>query len=671
MTENRLAQSTSPYLLQHKDNPVHWYQWGEEALAVAKSQNKPILLSVGYAACHWCHVMAHESFEDPATAEVMNRLFINIKVDREERPDIDQIYMKALHALGEQGGWPLTMFLTPEGEPFWGGTYYPKTAQWGRPSFVDTLEAVANTFETDRERIENNRSGLMQALKAEITPTAPIDRSLMMAAGDRLVGLFDTEHGGIKGAPKFPQASVLDLVWRIGLRGGNDTAKDAYLHTLRQISNGGIYDHLKGGIARYSVDHLWLVPHFEKMLYDNGQYLGHLVNAYQASGDELFRRRIEETADWLLSEMKLPGGAFASSLDADSEGEEGRFYVWSSDEITEVLGEEDALAFAKAYDVHPSGNWEGITILNRLKSPSVSAKEETRLAKMREKLLKRRESRNRPSMDDKVLADWNGYTITGFARASHFVSRESYLEAARTAYDFVMTEMSRDGRIGHSWRDGTLVFPGFATDQASMMVAALALAEADPDRIERYIADAENLATVLEQHYQSEEGAYFLTADDAPGLITRPFSVADEATPNANGTAAEAFSRLYLMTGKERYKTLADKLLIALSAEIPKNIFATASLLSAFDTRTNGRLAVIVAPEGTDPNPFLKVLNRAVDPALMQILVSSTDDFPEGHPAKYKNALDDKPTVYLCREGACSFPIQSRRDLETILQKVD
>ncbi|MEP3302861.1 MAG: thioredoxin domain-containing protein, partial [Roseibium sp.] len=542
---------------------------------------------------------------------------------------------------------------------------------WGRPSFVDTLEAVANTFETDRERIENNRSGLMQALKAEITPTAPIDRSLMMAAGDRLVGLFDTEHGGIKGAPKFPQASVLDLIWRIGLRGGNDTAKDAYLHTLRQISNGGIYDHLRGGIARYSVDHLWLVPHFEKMLYDNGQYLGHLVNAYQATGDELFRRRIEETSDWLLSEMKLTGGAFASSLDADSEGEEGRFYVWSSDEITEVLGEEDALTFAKAYDVHPSGNWEGITILNRLKSPSLSAKEETRLAKMREKLLKRREGRIRPSMDDKVLADWNGYAIAGFARASRFVSRESYLEAARTAYDFVMTEMSRDGRIGHSWRNGTLVFPGFATDQASMMVAALALAEADPDRIERYIADAENLATVLEQHYQSEEGAYFLTADDAPGLITRPFSVADEATPNANGTAAEAFSRLYLMTGKERYKELADKLLVALSAEIPKNIFATASLLSAFDTRTNGRLAVIVAPEGTDPNPFIKILNRAVDPALMQILVTSTDDFPEGHPAKHKNALDDKPTVYLCREGACSFPIQSRRDLESVLQKVD
>ncbi len=671
MTENRLARSNSPYLLQHKDNPVHWYPWGEEALAAAREQNKPILLSVGYAACHWCHVMAHESFEDPQTAEVMNRLFINIKVDREERPDIDQIYMKALHALGEQGGWPLTMFLTSDADPFWGGTYYPKTAQWGRPSFVDVLEGVSKTYHTDRDRIETNRSGLREALKTDITPTAPIDRSLMMAAGDRLLGLFDNEHGGIKGAPKFPQASVMDLIWRTGLRGGNDAAKDTFLHTLRQISNGGIYDHLKGGIARYSVDHLWLVPHFEKMLYDNGQYLSQLTTALAASGDELFRRRIEETADWLLTEMRQPCGAFASSLDADSEGEEGRFYVWTSDEINSVLGEEDALVFAKAYDIHPSGNWDGVTILNRLKCPSVSAREESRLAKMRAKLLAHRDARIRPGLDDKILADWNGYVIAGLARASRSVSRESYLEAAQTAYGFIMTDMARNNRLGHSWRQNELIYPGFATDHASMMLAALALAEADPEKAQTYIADAERLATALEEHYQSDEGAYYLTADDAPDLISRPLSAADEATPNANGMAAEGFSRLYLMTGENRYKRLADRLLVALSSEIPKNVFATASLLSAFDTRTNGRLAVIVAPEGTGPNPFLKILDKAVDPALMRLTVHSTDNFPDGHPAKNKNALEGKPTVYLCREGACSFPIQSRRDLEAALQRIE
>ncbi|MEJ8474942.1 thioredoxin domain-containing protein [Roseibium algae] len=671
MSENRLAKSTSPYLLQHKDNPVHWYTWGEDALAAAEAENKPILLSVGYAACHWCHVMAHESFEDPGTAEVMNRLFINIKVDREERPDIDQIYMKALHALGEQGGWPLTMFLTPEGEPFWGGTYYPKAAQWGRPSFVDVLNGVSDTFATDRERIDTNSQGLMEALKAEITPTAPMDRSLMSHAGDRLLGLFDQEHGGIKGAPKFPQASVMDLIWRTGLRSGNDTAKETYLHTLRQISNGGIYDHLRGGIARYSVDHLWLVPHFEKMLYDNGQYLSQLAIAFQTTGEDLFRRRIEETADWLISEMQLPGGAFSSSLDADSEGDEGKFYVWTSDEISEVLGDEDALIFAKAYDVHPAGNWEGVTIPNRLKTPTVSAREEARLTKLRAKLLAKRTERVRPALDDKVLADWNGYAIAGLARISGLVSRESYLKAAQQAYTFVMIEMMKDHRLGHSWRNGELVYPGFATDQSSMLLAALALAEADPANAERYIEDAETLAKALENHYRSNEGAYYLTADDAPGLITRPYSVADEATPNANGMTAEGLSRLYLLTGKTHYRDLADKLLIALSSEVPKNVFATASLLTGFDTRVNGRLAVIVSPEGSDPNPFLKILNKAVDPALMTMVVQSTDDFPDGHPAKLKNAVDGTLTIYLCREGACSFPIQSRKDLETILQRID
>jgi len=667
MTENRLASSASPYLLQHKDNPVHWYPWGPEALAAARAENKPILLSVGYAACHWCHVMAHESFEDASTAEVMNRLFINIKVDREERPDIDQIYMKALHALGEQGGWPLTMFLTPDGEPFWGGTYYPKEAKWGHPAFVDMLEAVSRTFHTDRDRIETNRAGLLEALKAEITPTAPIDRSLMMAAGERLLSLYDPEHGGIKGAPKFPQASILDLLWRTGLRAGNEKAKDTFLHTLRQISNGGIYDHLKGGIARYSVDHLWLVPHFEKMLYDNGQYLDHLVTAWMATGEDLFRYRIEETVGWLLDEMRLEGGAFAASLDADSEGVEGKFYVWTAEEIADVLGEDDAALFARAYDVSPHGNWEGATILNRLNTPALSAKEEARLARLRKKLLERRAGRVRPGLDDKVLADWNGLTIAALARAARFVSRESCLEAARTAYDFILKTMMRDGRLGHAWRDGRLVLPGFASDYANMMNAALALAEACPDEASSFVADAEKLAKGLVEHYQTPEGAYYLTAVDAEGLIVRPVTSADEATPNPNSMAALAFARLYILTGNTDYRDLADKVLIALSADIPKNIFATASLLTAFDTRTNGRLAVIVAPDGSDPNPFLKVLSKAVDPALHCLVLDTTDNLPESHPAKGKNALDGEMTAYLCREGACSFPITRRKDLEEAL----
>lgn len=671
MTENRLARSTSPYLLQHKDNPVHWYPWGAEALAEARQQNKPILLSVGYAACHWCHVMAHESFEDDATAEVMNRLFINIKVDREERPDIDQIYMKALNAIGQQGGWPLTMFLTPDGEPFWGGTYFPKEAKWGQPAFVSVLESVARTFETDRSRIDENKSALIDALKTEITPTAPIDRSLMMVAGEKLLSLFDPEHGGIKGAPKFPQASVMDLVWRTGLRSGNDTAKKMFLHTLRQISNGGIYDHLKGGISRYSVDHQWLVPHFEKMLYDNGQYLSHLGQAWRATGEDLFRRRIEETADWMIDELQLPGGAFASSLDADSEGEEGKFYVWDAAEVRDILGDEDAALFARAYDVTEGGNWEGVTILNRLKVPAVNARDEARLARLKRKLLDRRATRIRPGLDDKVLADWNGLAIIGLVEAASSVSRESYLKAAIAAYQFITTEMMKDGRLGHAWRDGTLVLPGFASDLANMMCAALALAEALPARAERYIADAEGFAAQLVERYQTAEGGFYFTADDADDLIVRPVSSADEAVPNHNSMAALGFSKLYVLTGNNAYADLADQVLVAFSADIPKNVFATASLLSAFDTRVNGRLAVIVAPDGSDPNPFMKIISKAVDPALMCLVMESTEDLPDLHPAKGKNALDpDKPTVYLCREGACSLPITRRRDLEDALSVI-
>ncbi|MBD8891574.1 thioredoxin domain-containing protein [Roseibium litorale] len=669
MTGNRLTNCTSPYLLQHKDNPVNWYPWGQEALDAAKADDKPILLSVGYAACHWCHVMAHESFEDPATAEVMNRLYVSIKVDREERPDIDQIYMKALHALGEQGGWPLTMFLTPEGEPFWGGTYFPKVSQWGRPSFIEVLEGISKTFHSDRDRIDTNRKGLMRALEVKLPATpSPLDPGLITAGAERLLSLFDREHGGIKGHPKFPQASVMELIWRLGLRNGNDDAKSVYLHTLRKISNGGIYDHLGGGIARYAVDEHWLVPHFEKMLYDNGQFLSGLSLAYQATGEDLFRRRIEETADWLINEMRQAGGAFSASLDADSEGEEGRFYVWTSEEIQDVLGKAEAHHFSQHYDVEPSGNWDNVTILNRLQADGVLAEEEEQvLSDMRARLLARRNERVRPSLDDKVLADWNGLAIIGLAQAAQSVSRESYLEAAKGAYDFVMSQMMRDGRLGHSWRDDTLLLPGFASDYTNMMAAAIALAEADPSNAERYVKDAEHLAEELVRHYATPEGAFYLTAEDAPGLITRPLTSSDEATPNPNAVAAAAFSRLYLLTGKRYYRDLADRLLTALSSHVPKNVFATAALLAGFDTRLNGRLAVIVAPDGTDPNPLLQVIDAAADPAIVRIVTPSTDIFPAGHPAHGKDAKDGQPAAYLCREGACSLPVTSEAELRNLL----
>src|SRR5438128_7491449 len=387
---NRLAGETSPYLLQHQHNPVDWRPWGPDALAEAQRTHKPILLSVGYAACHWCHVMAHESFEDEGVARVMNELFVNIKVDREERPDVDQIYMSALHMLGEQGGWPLTMFLTPAGEPFWGGTYFPKTARYGRPAFVDVLREVARLFREEPSRIEHNRQALMERLSERARPQGQvvIARSDLDTLAQRIAAIIDPIHGGLKGAPKFPQAAMFELLWRAGQR----TSEARYFAlvelTLERICSGGIYDHLGGGFSRYSVDERWLVPHFEKMLYDNAQLLELIALAFARTKRPLFGERARQTVEWLSREMVTPGGAFAASLDADSEGEEGKFYVWSLAEIEQALGPADAAFFAGHYDVTEAGNFEGHNILNRLKDtePREPATE-ARLAELRAKLL--------------------------------------------------------------------------------------------------------------------------------------------------------------------------------------------------------------------------------------------------------------------------------------------
>src|SRR3954451_15605187 len=383
--ENRLGRETSPYLLQHKHNPVAWWAWSPDALTEAQRTGKPILLSVGYAACHWCHVMAHESFEDEATAAVMNELFVNIKVDREERPDIDQIYMSALHHLGEQGGWPLTMFLTPQGEPVWGGTYFPKEARYGRPAFVDVLREVARLFREDRAVIDNNRTALMARLAQHARPSGKVTLGIeeLDAAARQLAGAIDPVDGGLRGAPKFPQASLFEMLWRAGVRSGDTRFFDLVDVTLQRICEGGIYDHLGGGFSRYSVDDKWLVPHFEKMLYDNAQLLELLALAWSRGGADLFRQRAFETVGWLTREMTTAEGAFSASLVADSEGEEGKFYVWSLAEVETALGPENAALFAAHYDISAGGNFEGHNILNRLKDLPRGAENEAKLAMLR------------------------------------------------------------------------------------------------------------------------------------------------------------------------------------------------------------------------------------------------------------------------------------------------
>jgi uncharacterized protein YyaL (SSP411 family) len=652
---NRLAGATSPYLLQHAGNPVAWWPWGAEALEEAKRTGKPILLSVGYAACHWCHVMAHESFEDQATADVMNELFVNIKVDREERPDIDQIYMAALHHLGEQGGWPLTMFLNSAGEPVWGGTYFPNTARYGRPSFTDVLREVARLFREEPGKIEQNRAALMQRLAERARPAGKIviGRQELDSAARQAGNMIDTTHGGIRGAPKFPQAALFEMLWRAGVRTGDTKFFDLVELTLERICEGGIYDHLGGGFSRYSVDERWLAPHFEKMLYDNAQLLELLALAWQRSGNPLFRTRAEETVGWLSREMTTAEGAFCASLDADSEGEEGKFYVWSADEITSVLGADDAAFFARHYDVTPQGNFEGHNILNRLGRVPRSAADDARLAGLRQKLLAVREARVRPGLDDKVLADWNGLMIAALVNAGVMFGEPGWTAMAARAFGFIAEQMTRDGRLGHSWRDGRLLLPGLASDYACMVRAALALHEATSER--GYLDRALGWQAAFDRHYRNpDNGGYFITADDAEGLVVRPDSTSDDATPNPNAIHAQNLVRLAVLAGDEQWRAAADRVIEGILPHAAQSLFGHIALLNAIDLRL--RLAEIVVTGVEASGLFAAALALPfIDRVVLRVPTAAA--LPVAHPAQAKIAAVSEAAAFVCVGETCSLPV--------------
>jgi len=654
--ENRLAGETSPYLLQHKHNPVDWWPWGTQALAEAKRANKPILLSVGYAACHWCHVMAHESFEDDATAKVMNDLFVNIKVDREERPDIDQIYMSALHHLGEHGGWPLTMFLTPAGEPFWGGTYFPKTSRYGKPAFVDLLREVERVFRQEPQSVEQNRSALMARLsetarpKGRVVIAAPeLDR----AAG-QIAGMIDPVHGGMRGAPKFPQPMMLEFLWRAAQRLNDRRYFGAVELSLARMCEGGIYDHLGGGFSRYSVDERWLTPHFEKMLYDNALLLELLALAYQRSANDLFRTRARETVAWLAREMTTADGAFCASLDADSEGEEGKFYVWSGAEIEAVLGKDDAAVFAAHYDVTADGNFEGHTILNRLKHLPRSMEDEARLGAMRAKLLEARSKRIRPGLDDKVLADWNGLMIAALVNAGVSLDEQAFVEMAARAFLCIDAKMAHGDRLGHSWREGRLTVPGLASDHAAMIRAALALYEATGEH--GYLERALAWQGTLDRHYANPDGGgYFLTAADAEGLVVRPSATTDDATPNPNALAAQNLVRLAVFTGQHAWRDKADRLFDGIVASAGENLFAHLALLNALDLRLR-TAEIVVAGQGARADALVAAARKL--PFLDRIVLRATGALPATHPAQEKiKAAGTEGAAFVCIGETCSLPI--------------
>ncbi len=660
--QNMLANETSPYLLQHADNPVHWYPWGDAALARAQAEKKPILLSIGYAACHWCHVMAHESFEDDDTAKVMNELFINIKVDREERPDLDAIYQGALSLMGEQGGWPLTMFCTPEGKPFWGGTYFPPRAGMGRPGFPDLLVHIDKIYRVEQEKVQSNTHAILQALgdMARPQPGAAPGPEQITAFADAIADQVDQRHGGFGTAPKFPQCGVLSLMWAHG----GEAARDAVTLTLDRMAQGGIYDHLGGGFARYSTDAAWLAPHFEKMLYDNAQLLELYAQAWRGTKNPLYAQRADETVAWLLREMTHPDGGFYATLDADSEGVEGKFYVWSEAEIDAVLGD-NAGAFKDAYDVRPDGNWDGHNILNRTRDPELKdADTETSLAASRAKLFEVRAPRIRPALDDKILTDWNGLMVAGLAEAAMTFARPDWLEAARNAYGFVRHHLSTDLpdasiELSHSWRNGEARHRATLDDYAGLMTGALALFEATGEQ--QLLNDAGGIAAYIERHFASTDGSYFFTSDLATDVITRTRTGFDNATPAGNGLLAMALARMFYLTGDPVYRDRATAIIEAFSGELQKNAFGYGTLLRASGMLAGAtQIAIIGDPDAPGTKTLQRSAFRGAAPGRIVSVIAPTGALPDGHPATGKDQVDGKPTAYVCRGPVCSLPITDR-----------
>jgi uncharacterized protein YyaL (SSP411 family) len=664
---NRLGAETSPYLLQHAGNPVHWWPWGEAALAEAKRTNRPILLSVGYAACHWCHVMAHESFESEAVAAVMNELFVNIKVDREERPDVDAIYMQALQVLGEPGGWPLTMFCTPAGEPFWGGTYFPYPARYGRPSFVDVLHGVARAFRDKPDEIETNRAGLLQALRQKAANKAvefkgdgpPIPMALLDRIAERVAQECDPDWGGLGRAPKFPSPYLFEMLWRAWLRDRSSTGLfQSVIVTLDRLCQGGIYDHLGGGFARYATDNEWLIPHFEKMLYDNAQLVDLLCLVWQETKSPLYAARIAETCDWVLREMTADGGGFAATYDADSEGVEGKFYVWDEAEIDAVLGAEAAF-FKQVYDVTAQGNWEHRNILHRNRAPALlSDAEEQRLAGLRAKLKAVRDRRVWPGWDDKVLADWNGPMIAALANAAAVFERDDWLAAAVRAWRFVMTTMrDDDGRLFHSWRLGKRLHRGTLDDYANMARAGIALFEATGQTA--YLDDSKSLIAALDRHFADpQHGGYFTTADDAADLIVRGKHCHDNAVPAGNATLVGVFARLWVLDGDAAWRDKADRQVAAFAGELEGNFFPLTTLLNNYELLQQPMEMVIVGDPGAPATEALRraVYRRSLPNKIVRRLRPDAS-LPADHPAAGKGLVEGRPALYVCEGMACRAPI--------------
>ena len=682
---NRLAGESSPYLLQHAHNPVDWYPWGPEALARARSENRPIFLSIGYSACHWCHVMERESFENPDIARVMNEHFVNIKVDREERPDLDQIYMNAVQAMTGHGGWPMSVFLTPSLEPFYGGTYFPPTDSRGMPGFPRLLLSVNRAWEERREEILESASQMTERLRSmgEVAAGSevPFEVRHLDQAARVLLKNFDSRHGGFGQAPKFPHPMDLKVLLRHHARTGDDQSLHAVRLTLEKMARGGIYDHLGGGFARYSTDERWLVPHFEKMLYDNALLTSVYVEAFQATGDQGFAQVARESLDYVLRRMTGEEGGFFSTEDADSEGEEGKYYVWTLDEIRQVLGQDRGETFAYVYDVSESGNWEGHNILNLPRPISQAAKLLSRdeaglsaeLAEDRAKLLSVRDRRVPPAKDTKVLVSWNGLMIAALAVAGRALMDSRYLPAAARAAGFILDQMRvDDGRLLHTYKDGKARLNAYLDDYANLIDGLTRLYETTGEP--RWIDAALDLSRVMiDEFADAEQGGFYYTGKSHETLIARTKDLFDNATPSGNAMAATALLRLGALTGRDDLRQAGRRALEAVKVVIENTPSAAGQSLVALDFELSPirEIAAIAGAEEQELWSALDLLygglflpHAVVAPATAKQAVALTGRMPL---LAHRPARDHSLTTYICQNFVCQEPVVGVKDLEKLV----
>jgi uncharacterized protein YyaL (SSP411 family) len=672
---NRLADETSPYLLQHKNNPVDWYPWGAQALERSRSEDLPIFLSIGYSACHWCHVMEHESFESEAIAEVLNKHFVCIKVDREERPDLDQIYMNAVQVLTGRGGWPMSVFLTPELKPFYGGTYWPPEPRHGMPGFDQVITAVAKAWNENREGVLETSERLTEELaQVSLQGKAPgeLSESLVRNAVSHFRQTYDRTYGGFGGAPKFPAPMSLRLLMRYWHRHKDQFALDMVTGTLDRMAAGGIYDHLGGGFARYSVDARWLVPHFEKMLYDNSLLAVAYLEAFQITGNQEYVRVIRETLDYVLRDMTDPAGGFYSTEDADSEGVEGKFYVWTPEQLVEVLGQDKAENFAKVYDVTEHGNFEEASILNLPKTIAQQAQllgreEESlrqELAESRQKLFNARERRIHPHQDDKVITAWNGLMIEALALAGVVLQESCYLDAARQAVVFIDEKLRRkDGRLLHTWRNGAAKYDGFLDDYSYLACALITLYEATGEA--KYLSQAiADMEVVLTRFSDAGQGGFYYTADDQEALLVRNKELADNAVPSGNAMAALALVKLAKLTGEERYLSAAENTMQAGAEIMQRYPSAAAQMLQAVDFLLGPTYELVFAgDQGPESQGILAEIRQQFLPN--KVLAFAGDSLPaltgllEG-----KQISPGEPTLFICEGFTCQAPAHGREEIQ-------